>query len=101
MSIHIGSVIKNFCREKQISAVELSNLLGYKEASIYKIVKSAHVSTRLLFRISEVLKHNFFQYFEVVLGDDTAEKYEKLKKDYELLVMENELLKKMLKITNG
>ena len=52
MSIHIGSVIKNFCREKQISAVELSNLLGYKEASIYKIVKSAHVSTRFLFRIS-------------------------------------------------
>jgi hypothetical protein len=101
MSIHIGSIIKNHCDRNLISAAQLSKLLNLNQATIYKIERSANLNTKMLFNNSVALKHDFFQYFQSALGENPNEKLEKLKKDYDLLQMENDLLKKMLKLTNS
>jgi uncharacterized membrane protein YgaE (UPF0421/DUF939 family) len=62
------------------------------------------VKTDTLLKVSIVLKHDFFQYYQAQLEDDPNKKIvaltkelNDLKKEYEVLKIENELMKKIVK----
>ena len=52
-TIHIGNLISKVLEEKHISVAELANL--------YNRLRKSHIDTELLYRISQILNHNFFR----------------------------------------
>ena len=74
----------------------LAELLDMKRRGAYRILKKRHLSTELLMKISAILKHDFFQYFQPepdLPGRHKLEK-EKLQAQLQQLEKENELLRK-------
>lgn len=105
MPIHIGSIIQNYTRHNNIRPIDFYQGLQIQPSSIYKIFKGASISTRMLLRISILLKHDFFQYFQTELDqrinnnfEQQKIEHEQLKKDYENLKLENDLLKKIFNV---
>lgn len=47
--------------EKHISVAELANQLHTDKSNMYKILRKSHIDTELLYRISQILNHNFFR----------------------------------------
>jgi hypothetical protein len=105
MAIHIGSVIQNYCISNHIRPVDLSRGLQINSVSLYKIFKRPEISTRMLLKVSGVLKHDFFRYYQESLGYNIYQQNEtlnaeiqQLKKENDNLKLENNLLKKVLKM---
>jgi hypothetical protein len=108
MSVHIGSVIKNYCHEHRITVLWLSKAIGMDTSSIYKALNRSNLDTDTILKFSDVLKHNFFQYFvedkKAVSDTDILQlkqeisqlkqENEDLKRKNEILIRENELLSK-------
>lgn len=59
-SVHIGNLISKVLEEKDISVTELAKQLHTDKSNMYKILHKAHIDTELLYRISQILDHNFF-----------------------------------------
>lgn len=57
--IHIGSLIKNFVKEKHINSAELARKIGKTRQNIYDLYKRDDVEVKLLLAISEALNHDF------------------------------------------
>jgi hypothetical protein len=110
MSVHIGSIIKNYCNERRISVSALSKMLGMDNSSIYRIYSRPYLDTDTLLKFSTALKHNFFQYFweeKTNISDADVlrlkeeivklkREIEEIKRKNEMLQRENELLNKFL-----
>ena len=60
-TIHIGNLISKVLEEKHISVAELANQLHTDKSNMYKILRKSHIDTELLYRISQILNHNFFR----------------------------------------
>jgi hypothetical protein len=110
MSVHIGSIIKDYCDERRITAAMLSKMIGKDTSRVYRIFGRSHLDTDILHAYSVALKHNFFQYLweEETKTSDTEvlrlkqeiglldQEVEELKRKNEMLMRENELLNKFL-----
>jgi len=57
---HIGKMIKAELKRQGRSAVWLATQLNYGADNVYKIFQRNHLATDVLWKISEVLNHNFF-----------------------------------------
>lgn len=86
MTIHIGSKIKTTVTKKGMTVSEFGRRINKSRENVYSIFKRKTIDTGLLMTISEVLEHDFFQYYTTL-----AIEIKKLK-------LENETLQEMIKI---
>jgi hypothetical protein len=77
MSIHIGQKIRERADELEIGPTKLGVMINTSKQNVYGIFKRKSIDTELLKKISEVLKKDFFQYYESALHED-KDKYGKL-----------------------
>lgn len=63
MTIEIGQKIKEVFDKQNRKLTEFADELGTVRQNVYRIFKKRHVDTGLLLKISQVLDHNFFQYY--------------------------------------
>ena len=62
-TIEIGQKIKEIFDNRQIKLTDFADELGTVRQNVYRIFKKRHLDTGLLLKISQVLNHNFFQYY--------------------------------------
>lgn len=62
-TVEIGQKIKEVFDERNLKLTEFADELGTVRQNVYRIFKKRHVDTGLLLKISQVLHHNFFQYY--------------------------------------
>jgi transcriptional regulator with XRE-family HTH domain len=63
MSIEIGSKIEEVFDARKMKLTDFADALGTVRQNVYRIFKKRHLDTGLLLKISQVLNHNFFQYY--------------------------------------
>jgi hypothetical protein len=63
MKVEIGHKIKEVFEEKNMKLTDFADQLGTVRQNVYRIFKKRHLDTGLLVKISQVLDHNFFQYY--------------------------------------
>lgn len=67
-SVHIGQKVQEVFEQKGLKLSSFADELGTVRQNVYRIFKKRDVDTGLLTNISQVLGHNFFQYY--CQGDD-------------------------------
>lgn len=63
MIVEIGPKIKEVFERRNMKLTDFANELGTVRQNVYRIFRKRHLDTGLLEKISEVLDHNFFQYY--------------------------------------
>jgi transcriptional regulator with XRE-family HTH domain len=63
MTVEIGQKIKDVFDKRQMKLTDFADELGTVRQNVYRIFKKRHLDTGLLLKISQVLDHNFFQYY--------------------------------------
>jgi hypothetical protein len=63
MAVEIGQKIKEVFDKRQMKLTDFADQLGTVRQNVYRIFKKRHLDTGLLLKISQVLNHNFFQYY--------------------------------------
>ena len=63
MAIHIGNKIKQIAAKKGMNGAELSRRINTSRSNLYHIYERKTIDTGLLEKISQILDHDFFQYF--------------------------------------
>ena len=63
MTLEIGHKIKEVFDNRNMKLTEFADELGTVRQNVYRIFKKRHLDTGLLLKISQVLNHNFFQYY--------------------------------------
>lgn len=61
--LHIGSIIEQELRRQRRSVSWFAKELCCDRTNVYKLFKKKEVDTRLLYRISVILSHDFFKYY--------------------------------------
>jgi hypothetical protein len=109
MKVEIGHKIKEVFDSQNMKLTDFADELGTVRQNVYRIFKKRHLDTGLLLKISEVLNHNFFQYY-ISPGPEAAdqqptEQVRKLMKDasefnrqLELAKKEIDYLRKIIKL---
>ena len=59
----IGQKIKDVFEGSGIKIGDFADRLGMVRQNVYRIFERTHIDTGLLIRISELLNHDFFQYY--------------------------------------
>jgi hypothetical protein len=77
MNVDIGQKIKEVFDAQNKKLTDFADELGTVRQNVYRIFKKQHLDTGLLLKISQVLDHNFFQYY---VSDGTEIGPEDLKK---------------------
>jgi transcriptional regulator with XRE-family HTH domain len=72
--VEIGEKIKEVFDNRNMKLTEFADELGTVRQNVYRIFKKRHVDTGLLLKISQVLNHNFFQYYVEPPDDSDSEK---------------------------
>jgi hypothetical protein len=107
MKVEIGQKIKEVFDKRQMKLTDFADELGTVRQNVYRIFKKRHLDTGLLIKISQVLDHNFFQYYVASASPDphSGEKIADLKKElnnqqYELDLARKEIdyLRKIIKL---
>lgn len=62
-TVEIGQKIKEVFDNRNMKLTDFADELGTVRQNVYRIFKKRHVDTGLLLKISQVLHHNFFQYY--------------------------------------
>lgn len=63
MNVDIGQKIKEVFDAQNKKLTDFADELGTVRQNVYRIFKKPHLDTGLLLKISQVLNHNFFQYY--------------------------------------
>jgi transcriptional regulator with XRE-family HTH domain len=61
--VEIGPKIKEVFDHRQMKLTDFADELGTVRQNVYRIFRKRHLDTGLLLRISQVLNHDFFQYY--------------------------------------
>ena len=103
--VEIGQKIKEVFDQRQMKLTDFADELGTVRQNVYRIFKKRHLDTGLLLKISQVLHHNFFQYYVADPSERTDEKIKLLKsetsdyqKQLELSRKEIDYLRKIIKL---
>lgn len=74
MKVEIGQKIQEVFEGRKMKLTDFADDLGTVRQNVYRIFKKRHLDTGLLVKISQVLNHNFFQYYnETPSGGPLAE----------------------------
>lgn len=105
-TLNTGVLLTTYFKEKRIRKAALTRLLGRKPGGLILAQKNASMQTTLLWEISHVLKHNFFQDIASLLPDsyttnapaDTIkdDRIAQLELENKLLTAEKEVLLKVI-----
>ena len=68
MSVHIGKIIKETLKSKNIDVADFAHKINYTRGNAYKIFNKKSIDTDLLFKISKVLDENLF--FNYITTDE-------------------------------
>jgi len=104
--IEIGQKIKEVFDNRHMKLTDFADELGTVRQNVYRIFRKRHLDTGLLIKISQVLDHNFFQYYLAQPVSETEdEKISTIKReltDYEkqleLSKKEIDYLRKIIKL---
>lgn len=66
--VHIGKLIEEELHRQEHSVTWFANKLYCDRTNVYKIFKRQSIDTDLLFRISSILNHNFFEHYDSELS---------------------------------
>lgn len=72
MTVEIGQKIKDVFDKRQMKLTDFADELGTVRQNVYRIFKKRHLDTGLLLKISQVLDHNFFQYYVESPGSENT-----------------------------
>jgi hypothetical protein len=104
-TVEIGEKIKEVFDHRQMKLTDFADELGTVRQNVYRIFKKRHLDTGLLLKISQVLSHNFFQYYVPKPEETSNEDIQLLKsetadylKQLELSRKEIEYLRKIIKL---
>lgn len=61
--MNIGHSIREMMKKRGLSATRLAKEIPCERTNVYNIFSRKDIGTKLLWRISEVLDHNFFEDF--------------------------------------
>jgi hypothetical protein len=61
--VEIGQKIKEVFDGRHMKLTDFADELGTVRQNVYRIFRKRHLDTGLLLKISQVLHHNFFQYY--------------------------------------
>ena len=61
--VEIGQKIKEVFDSRHMKLTDFADELGTVRQNVYRIFRKRHLDTGLLMKISQVLDHNFFQYY--------------------------------------
>src|SRR5687768_7240196 len=108
MAVEIGHKIKEVFDHQNMKLTDFADELGTVRQNVYRIFKKRHLDTGLLLKISQVLKHNFFQYYVTSPENADPQETEQLKKlitesseyhrQLELAKKEIDYLRKIIKL---
>jgi len=59
----IGQKIREVMKKRGMTATQLAREIPCERTNVYNIFSRKDIATKLLWRISEVLEHNFFEDF--------------------------------------
>ena len=63
--MNIGRSIREVMKSRKMTVTRLAKEIPCERTNVYNIFSRKEISTKLLWRISEVLEHNFFEeYFK-------------------------------------
>lgn len=103
--VEIGQKIKEVFDSRQMKLTDFADELGTVRQNVYRIFRKRHLDTGLLLKISQVLQHNFFQYYiekpeDVVDGNVNQLKSEasEYRQQLELSKKEVDYLRKIIKL---
>jgi len=71
--IHIGKKIERVIHEQGCSVTWFAAQLGFTRVTAYNIFRRTDIDTDLLFRISALLRYNFFEYFSEDFKKSTSD----------------------------
>jgi hypothetical protein len=80
MVIEIGHKIKEVFDSQNIKLTDFADELGTVRQNVYRIFKKRHLDTGLLLKISQVLNHNFFQYYISTTDSEGVQQTQEMKK---------------------
>ena len=60
----IGKLIESKLKEDKLPVTWLAYKLNCDRTNVYRIFKATSLDTNTLLRISQILRHNFFKYYE-------------------------------------
>src|SRR3954468_24301965 len=63
MKVEIGHKIKEVFDSQNMKLTDFADELGTVRQNVYRIFRKRHLDTGLLLKISQVLNHNFFEYY--------------------------------------
>ncbi len=86
MSVEIGQKIQEVFEKQDMKLTEFADQLGTVRQNVYRIFKKRHLDTGLILKISQVLNHNFFQYY---LSESASQQIE-ITNEFHRLGAENE-----------
>jgi AraC-like DNA-binding protein len=66
--IHIGKDIKQHLKDNGHSVAWLARQMNCERTKLYRIFNSYYIDTETLFRISKILKHDFFAPYSLLLS---------------------------------
>jgi len=104
-TIEIGEKIKEVFDNRHMKLTDFADELGTVRQNVYRIFKKRHVDTGLLMKISQVLDHNFFQYYVQEPTQEEGDAIKQLKtetsdfqKQLELSRKEIDYLRRIIKL---
>jgi hypothetical protein len=106
MAVHIGSIIRQYCKDNRIDLNNICEKIGIDPSTARKIFLRDRIYVDTVHSFSRVLKHNFFQYFidDLPVGpvaemerlqnelDEAKQKLEELNEEIEAMRRKNETL---------
>jgi hypothetical protein len=108
MTVEIGHKIREVFDHQSMKLTDFADELGTVRQNVYRIFKKRHLDTGLLLKISQVLNHNFFQYYvtsEEVSAPQQSEETVKLtheiteyRRQLDLAKKEIDYLRKIIKL---
>ncbi len=97
--VNIGPRVQEVFESKNMKLSDLADRLGTVRQNVYRIFKKQDLDTGLLIKISEVLNHNFFHYYqtpEPVAEHPLDRELQEAKTQLELARKEIDYLKKII-----
>jgi transcriptional regulator with XRE-family HTH domain len=104
--VEIGQKIKEVFDGRHMKLTDFADELGTVRQNVYRIFRKRHLDTGLLLKISQVLHHNFFQYYvdkpQEMLESENVNQLRTEASDYrqqlELSKKEIDYLRKIIKL---
>ena len=97
--VQIGQKVQEVFEGKKMKLSDFADQLGTVRQNVYRIFKKQDLDTGLLTKISEVLNHNFFQYYYTPGNEEGGSREaEEYRSQLELARKEIDYLKKIINL---